>query len=100
MRALVIALLIYSGTIWLSSSPVYYFVWGSSAAKLPQHVRMTDGETEAGCKSLVRDFDRTFPNSGVYCESVPRWKHWSNAVRNFAYQIDTYRLQKATALVE
>lgn len=100
MRALVVFLLVCGGVIWLSSHPVYYFVWGASAAKLPQHVRMTDGETEAGCKSLVRDFNRTFPDSGVYCESVPRWKHWSNTVRNFAYQIDAYKLQRTAASIK
>lgn len=100
MRALVVFLLVCGGAIWLSSRPVYYFVWGASAAKLPQHVRMTDGETEAGCKSLVRDFDRFVPESGVYCERVPRWQHWLNAVRNLAYQIDTYWQQKALVSIE
>lgn len=100
MRALIVTLLLCGGVIWLSSSRVYYFVWGASAAKLPQYVRMAEGETEAGCKALVRDFDRAFPNSGVYCESVPRWRHWSNTVRNLAYQIEMYRLQKAATLIE
>jgi hypothetical protein len=61
---------------------------------------MTDGETEAGCESLVRDFDRFVPESGVCCERVPRCQHWSNAVRNLAYQIDTYRQQKALVSIE
>jgi hypothetical protein len=100
VRALVVCLLVFGGAVWLSSSPVYYFVWGASAAKLPQHVRMTDGQTEAGCESLVRDFDRFVPKSGVYCERVPRWKHWSNAVRNIAYQIETYRHWKAVVSIE
>src|SRR3982075_4093245 len=98
MRALVVFLLVCGGAVWLSSRPVYYFVWGASAAKLPQHVRMTTGETEAGCESLVRDFDRLVPKSGVYCERVPRWKHWSNTVRNLAYQIDAYRFQKTVSV--
>jgi hypothetical protein len=98
MRSLLVLALLFGIVAWLSS-PVYYFVWGRAAGKLPQHVRMTAGQTEAGCSSLVRDFDRLVPMSGVYCERVPRWKHWTNAVRNVAYQIEAYRLQK-TASVE
>jgi hypothetical protein len=100
MRAPFFTLLVCTGAVWLSSSPVYYFVWGARAAKLPQHVQMTEGQTEAGCESLVRDFDRLVPKSGVYCERVSRWKHWSNAARNIAYQIETYRQQKNIVSIE
>jgi hypothetical protein len=99
MRTLTIFLLLCGGLVWFSSSPVYYFVWGADAAKLPQHTRMTAGDTEAGCESLVRDFNRLVSNTGVYCERVPRWKHWSNSVQNISDQIGPYRFQRS-ALVE
>lgn len=94
MRALVLVVITGGGILWLQSSPVYYFVWGDSFAELPQHVRMTVGQTETECGSLVRDFGRIVPQSGVYCEQVPRWQDWANALRNLGQQMSDYKASK------
>jgi hypothetical protein len=97
MRTLVVLCLLFVIVAWLSS-PVYYFIIGPEVAKLPSHLRMSSGETELGCTAFAKDWNQAFPTSGAYCEQVPRWKHWSNVVRNIAYQIETYRFQKTVSV--
>jgi len=83
---------------WFAFTPVYYFIMGPEIARLPSHLRMSSGETEIGCTALTKDWNQAFPTSGAYCEQVPRWKHWSNAVRNIAHQIEIYRFQRAASV--
>jgi hypothetical protein len=87
-------LAIFGGLMWFAFSPVYYFIIGPDMAKLPPHLRMSSGDTEAGCTETAKFWNQTFPTGGAYCERVPRWMHWSNFVRNVAYQIDVYRSLK------
>jgi len=86
------------GLTWFAFSPVYYFIIGSEVAKLPSYLRMSGGETEIDCAAFAKDWNQAFPTSRAYCEQVPRWKHWSNAVRNIAYQIEAYRFQRTVSI--
>jgi hypothetical protein len=85
------SLAIFGGLTWFAFSPVYYFIVGPEVAKLPSHLRMSSGDTDVGCTEFAIAWKRTFPTSSAYCERVPRWMHWSNFVRNVAYQVDLYR---------
>lgn len=97
MRNLFI-LTLFGCVAWFAFSPVYYFVMGPEVARLPSYLRMTSADTKTRCSSFANDWNLTFPTSGAYCEEVPRWKHWSNAVRNVASQIETYKTQKAASV--
>jgi hypothetical protein len=93
MKALFV-LTAFGSLAWFAFSPVYYFIMGPKVAKLSMHLWMSSGDTETECFSFASDWNRAFPTSGAYCEGVPRWKHWSNFVRNVAYQIEVYRSVK------
>lgn len=79
---------------WFACSPVHYFIIGPEVARLPPHLRMDNGASEADCTSFVNDWNRTFPTSRAFCERVPRWQHWSNLVLNLFHQIGEYRTTK------
>jgi hypothetical protein len=83
---------------WYALTPVYYFIMGPEIASLPSHLRMTNGDAKLGCTSFARDWNHTFPTSGAYCEEVPRWRHWTNAVQNVVGQVITYRGQKVVSV--
>ena len=97
MRTLLVLVTI-GGLTWFAFSPVYYFIMGPEVARLPSHLRMSNGDTESECFSFVAYWNRALSTNDAYCERVPRWKHWSNAVRNVAYQIEAYRFQKTVSV--
>lgn len=86
MRTLICLALIACFVAWLNF-PLYYFVWGPTYARLPQHIRMSASFSKPECESLAQDFHRVAPNSGVFCERVPRWKHLWNLALNVTYQL-------------
>lgn len=87
-------LIICGAIAWFSLSPVFYFIIGPGVGQLPSYLRMTSGDTEIGCASFLKDWERAFPASGAYCERVPRWRHWLNSVQNVGYQLEVYKTLK------
>src|SRR5260221_5257509 len=94
MRKLIVLLVFTSGIVWTNSNPVYYFIVGPEVARLPSYLRMTSGDTEQMCTLFLRDWERTFPLNGAYCERVIRSEHWFNAIRNIAWKIDSFASEK------
>lgn len=94
MRTLLIYLSFWGAAVWFASQPVYYFIIGREVANLPPHLRMTSGDSEDGCRSFAKHWNAAFHPSSAYCEQVPRWQHWGNAIRNVRKQIADYQISK------